>query len=126
MVHYPKVADKVRLELENVIGLGNLPSLSDRSRLKYTEAVICEILRLSSVAPLAIVHKALKDVPLGDFVIRKDTLALISIYSIHMDKEYWVDPHVFRPERFLDADNNILNHDFYFLPFGHGKTSIGV
>lgn len=37
-----------------------------------------------------------------------------------MDTEHWGDPHVFRPERFLDADNKISNTE-RFVSFGQGK-----
>lgn len=44
---------------------------------------------------------------------------MISLYSIHKDPEYWEDPEVFRPERFLDADGKLLYKD-RLLPFGLG------
>lgn len=121
MLNYPRVAEKARKELLEVVGENNLPKLGHRSQLPYTNAVVNEILRLSTVAPLALVHRALKDVAMGDYIIRKDTLALVSIHSLHMDKEYWKDPEVFRPERFLDETGKIINHEHQFLPFGHGR-----
>lgn len=125
MLNYPRVAQKVRDELESVVGVHNLPKLSHRSQLPYTVCVINEILRVSTVAPLALVHRATKDVAMGEYIIRKDTLALVSIHSLHMDKEYWGDPQVFRPERFLDeTTGQFINHDFYFLPFGHGEDGM--
>lgn len=125
MLNYPRVAEKVREELEVVVGGSNLPKLGDRSQLPYTMCVINEILRLSTVAPLALVHRAVKDVSFDDYIIRKDTLALVSIHSLHMDREYWKDPQVFRPERFMDGDGKMINHEFNLLPFGHGEEERG-
>lgn len=121
MVHYPQVARKVCEELERVVGANNLPKLSHRAQLPYTLCVVNEILRFSTVAPLALVHRAVKDVAMGDYIIRKDTLALVSLHSLHMDKEYWKDPEIFRPDRFMDENGRLLSHEFNFLPFGHGK-----
>lgn len=45
---------------------------------------------------------------------------LASIWSVHMDKQHWGDPEVFRPERFLNGDGEILN-DSWLMPFGIGK-----
>lgn len=37
-----------------------------------------------------------------------------------MDQEYWKDPYVFRPERFIDAEGKLIQ-DPHFMPFGIGK-----
>lgn len=121
MLNYPRVAQKMREELDSVVGKDNLPTIQHRSQLPYTICVVNEILRLSTVAPLALIHRALKDVAFGEYIIRKDTLALVSIHSLHMDRDYWKDPEVFRPERFMNAEGEIIKHEFYFLPFGHGE-----
>ena len=34
-----------------------------------------------------------------------------NLWGIHHDESVWGDPFEFRPERFLDNDNNILPHD---------------
>lgn len=41
------------------------------------------------------------------------------MYSVHTDKEYWGDPEVFRPERFLDENGKVVYND-RLLPFGYG------
>lgn len=47
----------------------------------------------------------------------------MSIESVHKDKEYWGDPYVFRPERFLDAEGNLIpGSSDRVLTFGLGKT----
>lgn len=120
ILHYPYVISKMRKEMDFVLGKERLPALSDRPLLRYTEAVLLEILRLSSVAPLAIVHRALQTTTLYGHTIPENTLALVSLKGLHTDREYWGDPEVFRPERFLDVDGNLIQHEF-FLPFGGGN-----
>lgn len=120
VLHNTYVIDKMRKELDFVVGKDRLPTLSDRTQLRYTEAVVCEILRMSTVAPLGIAHRALNTTRLGKFIIPKDTLAMVSLHTLHKDKEYWGDPEVFRPERFMDVDGNLIHHDC-LLPFGAGK-----
>lgn len=120
MLHNKDVQEKVRNELDRKIGRDRLPCLNDRDRLPYTEAVICEIQRIANVAPVGIAHRCTADVTLGKYTIPKDTIALVSLYSLHMDKVYWRDPYVFRPDRFLDDGGRLVQHEC-FLPFGKGK-----
>jgi hypothetical protein len=51
----------------------------------------------------------------------QDTVCGLNVTVVHMSKELWGDPEVFRPERFLDEHNNIINAD-KVLPFGGGKV----
>ncbi|GAB0089839.1 Cytochrome P450 [Sergentomyia squamirostris] len=120
MLRYPQVASRVRKELDVAVGVESLPKLKHRSLLTYTEAVLCEVMRCCNVAPLAIVHRALETVHFRGFCIPKDTLALVSLYSLHHDDAVWQTPEEFRPERFLDRRNQLMNREG-FLPFGSGK-----
>ncbi|XP_059612681.1 uncharacterized protein LOC132259145 [Phlebotomus argentipes] len=119
MLHYPEVAKRVTEELRTVVGSG-FPKLQHRPHLSYTEAVLCEIMRCVNVAPLAIVHRALETVKFMGFTVPKGTLALVSLYSLHMDEKAWERPREFLPERFLDENGVLINHEG-FLPFGSGK-----
>lgn len=51
MSRNPKVLQKVQQELDSVVG-DRFPKMSDRPKLKFTEATLCEIQRISNVAPL--------------------------------------------------------------------------
>ncbi|RWS21810.1 cytochrome P450-like protein 23 [Leptotrombidium deliense] len=43
----------------------------------------------------------------------------IPFYAIHHDPEYWSEPEIFRPERFL-PENKINIKPYTFIPFGVG------
>jgi methyl farnesoate epoxidase / farnesoate epoxidase len=120
LIHNPRVQVRLRKEMDAVIGRERLPCLNDRPLLPYTEATICEIQRLSTVAPLGIVHRNLAATTLAGHFIPKNTLAIASLYSLHLDQKYWGDPFAFRPERFLDNNGVLMQHE-YFMPFGAGK-----
>lgn len=119
LLRNPSVVTKMRRELDAVVGNERLPLLSDRPNLPFSEAVLYEILRMSTVAPLAIAHRTSQTTLLGKYVIPKDTLVMILLKALHMDKKYWIDPEQFRPERFLDKQGKFEQHD-HFLPFGAG------
>lgn len=49
---YPEVQRKAQAELDAVIGPDRLPTLADRERLPYLNAVMLEVLRWIPVAPM--------------------------------------------------------------------------
>lgn len=48
-------------------------------------------------------------------------MVMANIYSVHMDKNHWGDPEVFRPERFLNNATGKVVTDSWFIPFGVGQ-----
>lgn len=60
MLRNPEVAKAVQEELDQVVGRSRLPNLRDREFLPYTECVILEVLRISSVVPLGSTHAVTK------------------------------------------------------------------
>ncbi|CAB3259871.1 unnamed protein product [Arctia plantaginis] len=106
-------------EIDEVIGPLRPPTLSDRSRMVYTEAVLLEALRISSVAAMGIPHMALEDAQLGNYVIPKGTFVLLALYDLH-NGNHWKDPGAFRPERFITKEGNLMQ-DEWLMPFGSGK-----
>jgi methyl farnesoate epoxidase/farnesoate epoxidase len=47
-------------------------------------------------------------------------LVFVNLWSLFHDREHWGDPEVFRPERFLDGNKNVVM-DEWMIPFGAGK-----
>lgn len=65
--------EKVQAEIDRVIGQSRQPSMEDRANIPYTDAVIHEILRIGTIAPLALPHSTNKEVQLGSYTIPKVT-----------------------------------------------------
>nr|XP_006811120.1 PREDICTED: cytochrome P450 1A5-like [Saccoglossus kowalevskii] len=65
LTYYPDVQSKVQREIDDVIGDGRLPLLSDKGKLPYCEAVIYEVMRIRTVVPLAIPHTTTVDTSVG-------------------------------------------------------------
>ncbi|CAG7724125.1 unnamed protein product [Allacma fusca] len=101
-------------------GHERLPTLSDRPFMKYTEAVLNEVMRFSSMFPLSLFHSATEDVEFHGYHIPKDTIIMPNLYCAHFGERVWGDPQNFRPERFLDVNGNIKKFDS-FIPFSTGK-----
>ncbi|XP_045174711.2 cytochrome P450 1A1-like isoform X2 [Mercenaria mercenaria] len=125
MCHYQNVQSRVHTEIDDVIGTTSIPCSSHRNKMPYTEAVLLEMLRYVSQTPLAIPHKSNKDVVLDGYLIEKDSGIFPNIWGIHHDEIVWGDPWVFRPERFLTENDQLLPADHKLrrtlIPFSVGK-----
>jgi 26-hydroxylase len=56
MIHNPDVKRKVQNELDNIVGRSRMPSTQDLPYLPFTESTIMEVMRMSSIVPLATTH----------------------------------------------------------------------
>ena len=120
---YPGVQKVIAKEREKVLG-DRMPRLSDRGSLHYFEAVIHEALRMSSVAPLALPHKTIKNTECAGHKIPAGTQIWYNIWGIHHDEKYWDEPFSFKPERFIDENGKLIRTtDQSFVPFGAGRRS---
>ncbi|XP_061173041.1 cytochrome P450 2C8-like [Saccostrea echinata] len=109
MIRHPDVQDKMRKEINNVIGSSRYPNMEDKQNLPYCEAVIHEVLRIGAIAPISVPHGLTRDLPYKGFTIPKDALLIPNLYSVFLDEKIFQDPHAFRPERFLDEKGNLQN-----------------
>lgn len=119
----PRVQQRLQEEIEDALPKDTLPTMDDRSKLQFTEAVINEALRKSALANTGLQHVAAKDTQLFGYRIPKGTICMAAVDSIHHDPRYWDEPLKFRPERWMDADGKVAMKKEGFLPFSIGKRS---
>ncbi|CAN7949179.1 unnamed protein product [Ixodes pacificus] len=94
-------------------------TLEDIKRLKYTECVIKESMRIYPAVPL-LARMIDEDIKIGEQTIPKGTVALALIFYMHRHPKYFESPDVFMPERFLETKNR---HPFQFVPFSAGPRN---
>lgn len=119
LVLHPTVQNAVQKELDSVVGRNRSPSVEDKHRLHYVNAVITEVMRINPAVPMTIPHRAVRRTSLNGYEIPKDAIVLVNLWSLFHDREHWGDPDVFRPQRFLDEDKAFIK-DEWMISFGVG------
>ncbi|KAG6896383.1 hypothetical protein C0992_008664 [Termitomyces sp. T32_za158] len=135
MVLNPEVQKKAQEELDSVLEPGLLPTLGDRSRLPYMEALLLEILRFHPIGPMGIPHCVAQDDYYKGMFIPKDSIILVNLWycdaktSLTKDSfqstrliahspEIYTHPYRFDPGRFHNSDQPQLDPQAYVYGFG--------
>ncbi|XP_078153605.1 cytochrome P450 76M5-like [Carex rostrata] len=122
LLHDPVAMAKAQAEVRNAIASRSLRD-SDIMNLPYLQAVIKEVMRLHPAGTI-LVHKAMIDgLDLSGYRVPKGTSVFVNTWAIGRDPQFWNEPDVFRPERFLEKKISFYGKDFEFIPFGSGKKS---
>jgi cytochrome P450 len=114
----PEAERKFQHEVDTVLR-GRLPDVEDVPRLRYTEMVLAESMRLYPPA-WAQGRRALQDFQLGPYFLPAKTTVLMSQFVTHRDAKYFPEPLQFRPERF-DREHGSKRPRFAYFPFGAGS-----
>lgn len=112
------ILQKLRKEIETVVGNRSHPNFSDLRALQYTKQTIEEAMRLYPPAYAVGRQNIEKDEILGQ-TIPKKSIFLLSIYALHRDPKYYPNPEKFDPDRF-SPENIKQRPKLAYMPFGAG------
>lgn len=118
MIHHQQIQDAIRSELDEASG-DSMVVMKNKEEIPLTEATINEAWRLGNVVGLPPFRVAQESFQQGDYNIPSGSILMTNLYPTHMDEEYWKDPEVFRPTRFIS--NNKFISDERLIPFGVGR-----
>jgi len=104
-------------ELDNVLG-GRLPTLEDIPRLKYTDMIVREAMRLYPPA-YGLGREAIEDCEIGGFRVPRKTQVFMFQWATQRDPRFFPEPDEFHPERWTEEFAGSLPKYAYF-PFGGG------
>jgi cytochrome P450 len=111
------VEQKLLDEVDAVLG-ARTATMDDVTRLKYTEMVLAESMRLYPPA-WAQVRQALQDFKLGEYFLPAGTTVLMSQWIMHRDEAFYPGALRFDPERF-SPEAKAGRPKFAYFPFGGG------
>jgi cytochrome P450 len=110
MIAYPETQVRAQAELDAVVGRDRLPTFADYPHLPYVRAMVKEILRWKTVAPLGLPHRLTEDDWYEGMFIPKGTICIPNIWLMNRDPEvYGENAAQFDPARHLDANGNIAS-----------------
>ena len=117
----PSAAEKFYDEVDRVLE-GRLPTFDDLPRLKYTEGVFAESMRLYPPA-WVIGRRAKTDYAIGQYTVPARSILMMSPWVVQRDPRWFSSPDQFRLERSVLPDDR---PKFSYFPFGGGmRVCIG-
>ncbi|CAF0965514.1 unnamed protein product [Adineta ricciae] len=124
IVSHPHVQQRIHEEIDRMIGKDRAPCEKDRHQMPYIEAVLLESMRCHCAGPILLPRATTHDITFQNYFIPKDTFILVNMWSAMKDEEQWPEPEKFRPERFIDENNRLININHpAMMPFSVGKRA---
>jgi cytochrome P450 len=117
LARHPEVEARLVEELRGVLG-GRLPTVGDLPRLRYTEMVVTESMRLYPPA-YTITRRVAEPLEVGGHAIAPETVLVMSQWVVHRDGRWFDEPAAFQPDRWENDLAKRLPRYAYF-PFGGG------
>ncbi len=115
---HPEVERRLHSEVDEVLAT-RVPTPDDYPRLRYTQMVLAEAMRLYPPA-WGMGRQSLGDFELGGYRLRAGTVVAMSQFIMHRDPRYFPDPERFDPERFM-PEREAARPKLAYFPFGAGK-----
>ncbi|KAL0715636.1 hypothetical protein Bca4012_064958 [Brassica carinata] len=125
-INNPNILERLRGEIDFVVGKSRSIQETDRPNLPYLQAVVKEGLRLHPPGPF-LVRRFQESCKIKEFYVPGQTILLVNVYAIMRDPDLWEDPDEFKPERFLNSsrsseqEEEIKEQAFKYIPFRSGR-----
>ncbi|XP_076634520.1 uncharacterized protein LOC143348322 [Colletes latitarsis] len=113
-----KAREEVKAALEQSGGKITMATLQN---VPYLERCIKESLRLYPSVPF-ISRSPEMDVRLSNKLVPTETVVNVLIVDVHRDPNYWPNPEVYDPDRFL-PENMKGRHPYAYVPFSAGPRN---
>ncbi|XP_070809297.1 cytochrome P450 2J6-like [Pituophis catenifer annectens] len=124
-VAFPEIQEKCQKEIDAFLGSNSNLQCEDREKLPYTNAVIHEIQRCTTIVPLGVAHAPIQNARLWGYQIPKGTAIFTNLHSVHHDESQWKFPHEFNPSNFLNAKGEFVKPEAFLLFSAGPRVCLG-
>jgi cytochrome P450/nitrite reductase/ring-hydroxylating ferredoxin subunit len=115
----PESVKQLRQEADRLLGASDVAEdIETAQKLVWAGAIANETMRLRPVAPFLLLDAKI-DTIVGDLLVTAGTGVAVLVRPAARDPMYFVEPHAFRPERWLDDFSGVHNASAH-IPFGSG------
>lgn len=120
LVQNPEAITKLQIEADTVLG-DNLMfhEYEDHVRLKYSEAVANETMRLKPVAPI-VLNEPTENIEVDGYLFEKGQRLVIQTRIGAKSDSYFTNADEFNPDRWLVESRCPMHNTDAFMPFGAG------
>ncbi|KAL1197715.1 Cytochrome [Cardamine amara subsp. amara] len=127
IINNPNVFERLRGEIDSVVGKTRLMQETDLPNLPYLQAVVKEGLRLHPPGPL-FARFSQEGCRIGGFYVPEKTTLMVNAYAVMRDADFWEDPDEFKPEKFLassklEQEEERREQALKYIPFGSGRRA---
>uniref|UniRef100_A0A182W3Q9 Cytochrome P450 n=1 Tax=Anopheles minimus TaxID=112268 RepID=A0A182W3Q9_9DIPT len=119
----PTVQERVFQEIDGIMGgdRDRHPTMAELGEMRYLECCLKESLRLYPSIPM-LSRTLATSVDIEGHHIPSGTNAVIMLYQLHRDPQYFPNPDKFNPDRFL-PENSVNRHPYSYIPFSAGPRN---
>ncbi|KAG9455307.1 hypothetical protein H6P81_008211 [Aristolochia fimbriata] len=131
LVKYPQIQAKLVEEIHGIVKqrTSQVPAADfiteeELQKMKYLKAVVMEALRRHPPTSFLLPHVAKEEGEINGYVIPKGTNVNFTVADMAMDEKVWKDPMEFKPERFLEGEEEVDitgTREIKMMPFGAGR-----
>ena len=118
MIMFPEVQRTAQEEIDAVVGSDRFPTIDDRERLPFVDALVKETHRWNPVLPMCMPHEVEEDMDYEGYAIPKGAYLLPAVWWFCHDPHTYASPDSFDPARYLEPRNE---PDPKLVTFGFGR-----
>lgn len=123
LLRNPHMMKRVQTEVREAFADTGKIDETKLPELKYFQALIKETLRYHPSAPLLLPRECREECVVSGYVIPAKTSVFVNGWAIARDPQYFDEPEVYNPDRFLESKLDFRGSDFEYIPFGAGRRS---
>ncbi|XP_011706793.1 PREDICTED: cytochrome P450 4C1-like, partial [Wasmannia auropunctata] len=122
LAEHKDIQNRVRKEIDTVMQEnGGKFTMKSFQNLSYLDRCIKEAMRLYP-SLFIISRRTEEDIKLQSYLVPHGTMVILNIYGVHRDPNFWPNPEIFDPDRFLPEE--IQNrHPYSYIPFSAGPRN---